>query len=62
MTASKKINFLIILSSTGLVFLSFSCAGAPKEKILKNMMIGAAAGFALGQLKSENKTGIGCCD
>ena len=56
MTASKKINFFIGLILTN-VFLS--CASSPKEKILKNMLIGAATGFALGQLKPENKTGYG---
>ena len=44
----------------GILFLFISsCASSPKEKILRNMVIGAATGFALGQLKSENKTGYG---
>ncbi len=46
-----------ILSLICLFLIVTSCASTPKEKILKNMMIGAVTGFALGQLKSENKTG-----
>ncbi len=41
-----------------LPFISFSCAtNTAREKILKNMLIGAATGIAIGQMKSENKTG-----
>ena len=50
-----------VLKKNNLIFLTmffvFSCAMTPKEKILKNMLIGAATGIAIGQMKSENKMG-----
>lgn len=49
MNAQKKISFLIC------AVLFSSCANSPKQKIVQNMMIGALAGYAVGQLKSDNK-------
>ena len=47
-----------VFNSLVLSFMFFSCAtNSTREKIIKNMLIGAAAGYAVGQLKSENKTG-----
>lgn len=50
-----------VLKKNKIIFLAmlvvFGCATTPKEKILKNMLIGAATGIAIGQMKSENKTG-----
>jgi hypothetical protein len=50
-----------VLKKNNLIFLTmffvFGCAMTPKEKILKNMLIGAATGIVIGQMKSENKTG-----
>lgn len=46
----NKIIFLIL-------FFVFGCATTSKEKIIQNMIIGAAAGYTIGQMKSENKTG-----
>lgn len=49
MNVLKKTSTLFL----GLVF--SSCASSPKETILQNMLIGAITGYALGQLKPENK-------
>ena len=52
MNVLKKNKFILVI-----LFFSTACATTPKEKILQNMLLGAATGFALGQMKSENKTG-----
>jgi hypothetical protein len=49
MNVLKKTSILFL----GLVFTG--CASSPKETILQNMLIGAITGYALGQLKPENK-------